>query len=75
MIEEFEQVALTNDLPQYGLQAGDMGTVVDITTDGIEYTIEFFTLDGDTFAVVPVLLHQIRHVGRGEIAHTRLLPA
>lgn len=75
MIQELERVALTVDLPAYQLQAGDMGTVVDITTDGTEYTIEFFTLDGETFAVVPVGATQIRRVGGHEIAHARVMSA
>ena len=75
MIRELERVALTVDLPDYHLKAGDMGTVVDITSDGQEFTIEFFTLDGETFAVVPVLASQIRRVGSREIANARLVEA
>ena len=73
MIQELERVALTIDLPEYHLQAGDLGTVVDITTDGLEVTIEFFTLDGETIAVVPVSVDQIKRVGSREIAHARVL--
>lgn len=75
MIHELDRIALTVDLPVYNLRAGDMGTVVDITSDGAEYTIEFFTLDGQTFAVVPVLPSQVRPIGSGEIAHARDLKA
>ncbi|MDX2078416.1 MAG: DUF4926 domain-containing protein [bacterium] len=71
MIKEYERVAITIDLPQYRLKSGDIGTVVDITSDGEEYTLEFFTLDGETYAVVPVLYSQIRRVGHGELAHAR----
>jgi hypothetical protein len=73
MIRELERMALTVDLPEYHLKAGDMGTVVDITSDDLEYTIEFFTLDGETFAVVPVQASQIRRVGSREIAHARMM--
>lgn len=73
MIRELERVALTVDLPEYHLKADDMGTVVDITSDDLEYTIEFFTLDGETFAVVPVQASQIRRVGSREIAHARMM--
>jgi hypothetical protein len=52
-----------------------MGTVVDITADGQEYTIEFLTLDGDTFAVVPVNLSQIRRVGHFDITNARPISA
>ncbi len=48
-----------------------MGTVVDITGDAQEYTLEFFTLDGETYAVVPVPVSQIRRAGSREIAHAR----
>ena len=73
MFQELERVALTLDLPEYHLKSGDMGTVVDITSDGQEVTIEFFTLDGETYAVVPVLVSQVRRVGSREIAHARVV--
>ena len=73
MVSELERVALTVDLPAHHLKTGDMGTVVDITTDGQEITIEFFTLDGETHAVVPVTPDQVRRVGGKEIAHARVM--
>lgn len=73
MIPEFERIALTVDLPDYQLKVGDIGTVVDVTTNGQQYTIEFFTLDGETFAVVPVAPDQIRRPGHQEIANARLM--
>ncbi|MCU0481606.1 MAG: DUF4926 domain-containing protein [Anaerolineae bacterium] len=71
MIQEYERVAITIDLPQVHLKSGDIGTVVDITSDGAEYTLEFFTLNGETYAVVPVLHTHIRRIGQGEVAHAR----
>lgn len=73
MIQELERVALTVGLADYHLEAGDLGTVVDISSDGEEYTIEFFTLDGETVAVVPVSAAQIKRVGSREIAHARVI--
>lgn len=73
MVKEMERVALTTDLPHYHLKSGDVGTVVDITSDGHEITIEFFTLDGETYAVVPVTPEQVRQVGANEIAHARVV--
>ena len=73
MIRELEQVALAIDLPEYHLQAGDLGTVVDITSDGQEVTTEFFTLDGETIAIVPVAVSQVKRVGGREIAHARVI--
>lgn len=75
MFNELERVALTVDLPAYNLRTGDMGTVVDVTSDGEEFTIEFLTLDGETFAVVPVTLSQICRVGRFDITNARPISA
>jgi len=75
MFNELERVALTVDLPAYNLRTGDMGIVVDVTSDGEEFTIEFLTLDGETFAVVPVTLSQIRRVGRFDITNARPISA
>ncbi len=70
-IQEFEQVALNQDLPEYQLKAGDVGVVVDITPNGSQYTLEFFNFDGDTIAVVPVRPDQVRRISRREITHAR----
>ncbi|MEE9295066.1 MAG: DUF4926 domain-containing protein [Phycisphaerae bacterium] len=53
----FQDVILTVDLPQQGLCAGDVGTVVDHhVVSGSEdgYSVEFFDMTGDTVAVVTV---------------------
>ncbi len=73
MINEFDQIALTVDLPTYHLRAGDVGTVVDITPNGQQYTLEFVNFVGDTIAVVPVAPSQVRRIGTREVAHTRVL--
>ena len=73
MIHELDQVALTVDLPDYHLKAGDVGTVVDITPNGRQYTLEFFNFDGDTVAVVPVAPSQVRRIGSREITHARVI--
>lgn len=62
MIQEFEQAVLLIDLPAEGLVAGDVGTVVDITTNGQSATLEFFNLAGETIAVVLVGVDQVRLV-------------
>jgi Domain of unknown function (DUF4926) len=50
MIEELDQIVLTTDLPEYGLQPGDIGTVVLIHQGGAGYEVEFVALDGETLA-------------------------
>jgi hypothetical protein len=68
---EFDQVALTVDLPEYNLIAGDVATVVDITANDTQVTLEFFNFEGDTIAVVPVESMQVRPVAGTEVMHAR----
>lgn len=73
MIRELDHVVLTCDLPEYGLEHGDMGTVVLIHREGIGYEVEFVTLDGETLTIVSLWAAQLRPIGRCEIAHVRSL--
>jgi hypothetical protein len=73
VIEEFEDVALVNDLPKYGLRAGDIGVVVDIHGNNAGYTIEFMTRDGVTVAVITLDANQIRVIGEREMLQSRPL--
>lgn len=72
MIKELDTVVLIEDLSEYGLQRGDLGTVVLVHPTG-GYEVEFITLDGETFNVVSLFPHQVRSVGRREIAQARLV--
>jgi hypothetical protein len=71
MIQEFEQVALVVDAPEYGFVVGDVGTVVDITTDGKGITVEFFDFVGKTLAIVPLYASDVRPVSANEVMHAR----
>ena len=70
-IAEHDQVVLTADLPEYDFQAGDVGVVVHIHSNGKAYEIEFFALDGRTLDVVTVEASQVRPVSRRDVLHTR----
>jgi len=72
MIKELDTIILTSDLPEFGLRAGDLGTVVLVHKYG-GYEVEFVTLDGETVAVVSLTPEQVRPVGHREIAHARLV--
>ena len=74
MINEHDCIVLTQDVPDEGLQGGDVGTVVHIYQDGAAYEVEFVTLAGQTVAVATVLPTQLRPVGRQDIAHAREMP-
>jgi len=75
MINEHDCVVLTQDVPEEGLQAGDIGTVVHIHQGGAGYEVEFMTLAGETLAVVTLLPAQIRPIARWDVAHVRELAA
>lgn len=70
MLRELDSAVLTTDLPEYGLSAGDVGTVVLVHGDK-GYEVEFVTLDGETVAVVSVRAEQLRPIEPREIAHAR----
>lgn len=75
MIEELSSVVLTQDIPNHGLQAGDIGTVVMVHQAGRGYTVECMTLNGDTVAVVTLPAEQVRPIRANEIARVRELIA
>ena len=72
-IKEHDCVVLTANLPDEGLEAGDVGTVVHIHKDGAAYEVEFVTLTGRTVAVATVEASQLRPIGQRDISHIREL--
>lgn len=75
MIREHEQVVLTEDIPELGLQAGDVGVVVHVYLAGEVYEVEFLTLDGETAGIATLPAGRVRAVRKGDIAHVRGLLA
>jgi len=70
MIREHDTVVLASDLPDIGLKAGDVGTVVLVHPAG-GCEVEFMTLGGETLAVVSLSVEQLRPIRTREIAHAR----
>ncbi len=73
MIKEHDCIVLTEDLPEDGLKAGDIGTVVHIHQHAAGYEVEFMTLAGETIAVVTLMRSQVRPFARRDVAHVREL--
>lgn len=77
MIAEHERAVLTRDVPEKGLKAGDVGTVVSVhskTADGEDragYTMEFMSPSGETVAIATVFADAVRPVGPREVNHVR----
>ena len=57
-ISLLDVVALTEPLPQYGLLAGQVGTIVELLAPDV-FEIEFSDDSGKTYAQVPVKRGQI----------------
>jgi hypothetical protein len=74
-IKEHDCVVLTKHMPEEGLEAGDVGTVVHIHKNGAAYEVEFVTLAGRTVAVATVAASDLRPVGERDISHVRQLQA
>ena len=60
---QFDVVELVADLPDHGIKAGTVATIVDVYADG-EYEIEITNDDGDTLDCLAVESGQIRHLKR-----------
>lgn len=72
---EHDRIVLTADVPEYGLQAGDVGTIVHVYKDEQAYEVEFVALTGTTVAVVTIPSIQARTVKEYEINHARTIAA
>ncbi len=75
MMSEHDCVVLTQDVPEAGLEAGDVGTVVHLHAGGAGYEVEFMTLAGETLAVVTLRPAQVRPIQPRDVAHVRQLAA
>lgn len=57
-INEIDIVALTQDLPELGLNKGETGTVVDISESGV-FLVEFSNENGEMIALESLKREQI----------------
>jgi hypothetical protein len=73
MLKENDRVVLLHDLPNFGLQPGDVGTVVKVLDGRAGYEVEFKTLAGETIAVTTLLTTQFRAVDPRDMMHVRKL--
>ena len=53
MVKLLDDVALLEDLPEHGLQRGQVGTVVEELAPGV-FEVEFSDSDGRTYALLPL---------------------
>lgn len=63
MIQELTCIALTHEIPEHGLEKGDLGTVVHRYDSGRAFEIEFLAGDGSTIAVLTLERNELRPLG------------
>ncbi len=73
MIHELDLVALTRDIPEHGLQSGDVGTVVHCYQDDAALEVEFVTAAGKTIAVLTLEIADVQPMQGRQILHVREL--
>lgn len=69
-----EEVVLAQEVPQYGLRSGDIGTVVHVYPGG-GLEVEFFTASGKTRAVVTLREADVRMTTDNDVVAVRRLDA
>ncbi|EFO79652.1 hypothetical protein OSCT_2516 [Oscillochloris trichoides DG-6] len=74
-MHELDLVVLTHPVPDYGLQQGDVGTVVHVYHNAQAYEVEFVTAEGVTLAVLTLAQKAVRPLAAREILHVRDLAA
>ena len=70
-LKELDLAALRHDLPEYGLIAGDVGTVVLVHGAGAAYEVEFLTAEGRTIAVETLTADEIEPLSGEHVLHAR----
>ena len=71
-LKELDLAALRFDLPEHGLIAGDVGTVVLVHGDSEAFEIEFVAADGATLGVVTLLAQNVFPVDGRRILHVEI---
>lgn len=67
--KELDVVVLTEDLREYGLKAGDLGTEVFVSADALE--VEFVLANGETQALVTLSPASVRPKGDRDLMTVR----
>lgn len=71
MIGEHDTVVLTRDVPEYGLEKGDVGAIVYRYESRHAHEVEFVTAEGRTIAVLTLTKEDVRLMCDDEIPHAR----
>ena len=76
-VELYQEIALTRDLPEHGLKAGDIAMLVDFVphpSDGEEgCVLEVFNAIGESFATIAVPISAVETLRSDEVLSVRPL--
>lgn len=64
--EELEVIALTRDIPEHGLRAGELGTIV-LVYEPTAFEVEFVEESGYTKALLTLRSKDVRKLTPGEL--------
>ena len=67
------KIVLLNGIPESGLAAGDVGTVIYSYEKGTAFKVEFVRFDGAIVAIETLSAQQVRSVGKQDMLHSRHL--
>lgn len=67
--KDLDIVVLTADVPEHGLKAGDLGTVVFVSPGALE--VEFVLANGDTQALITLSPDVVRPMGDRDLRAVR----
>ena len=70
-MHELDLAVLDHDVPEHGLCAGDVGTIVLVHRGGEAYEVEFVTRGGETLAVLTLAHGEVRPFTDREVLHAR----
>lgn len=71
MIAEHSIVVLRRDIPETSLRAADVGAVVHVHRQGVEFEVEFIVGDGAKISLMTLSASDVRPIVHGELLHTR----
>jgi len=72
MIQELDTVVLARDMPEVGLEKGDIGVVVHCYVDNQAFEVEFVTGAGKTVALLTLSPQDLRPMGQQDMLHVRV---
>jgi len=71
MYKELDIIVLNENLPEYKIYKGDVGTIVAVYQNGKAYEVEFVSFDGEIIALITLTNNQIRPVKNKDLITVR----